>query len=478
MPLFDFIYQVPYIISSFFLLLGTTLVVTYKLVLLISFLLSGVFAYLFSKELFGTTKKALLFTLFYQFAPFRLVELLVRGDIGEIYTYTFLPLVCWGLVKLSKKQTFKSFFLTAVSAALLILSHNSLSLSFFAVASVFVLFLPVSKRSLLFSFGALAVGLLLSQFYWVSALFDHKYTFGDLFMKDLYLQHFVPLQNFFIPNFFNNPSLRMGGVPIQFGLFHTLAIVTGIVVLLQKKKDVLSKKIFLFALLLLISAFFLMQPVSQPIWQHVSLLRQFQFPWRLLGVVVFATSLLSVSFIEFLHKKWVIGILLGLVILSTIVYWQPTYGWDKVDEHYYWNYPLTSTYYGETDVIWTQGEAKAFPKAPVEFAAGEGSVSNFKKNSFQQQFNVTANTNSTLVAHTEYFPGWKVFVNNTQVHIQFQDQHYRGLITFPIPKGDSVVRLQFSETPVRLFSDTTSLATIIVLLVSIGVRKAWYGKKR
>lgn len=477
MPLFDFIYQFPYLISSFFLLVGINLVTTYKVVLLISFLLSGVFAYLFSKELFGTTKKAFLFTIFYQFAPFRLVELFVRGDIGEIYTYTFLPLVCFGLVKLSKKQTFGNFFITAVSAALLILSHNSLSLSFFAVAFVFVFFLPVSKRSLLFSLGALVVGLLLSQFYWASALFDHKYTFGDLFMKDLYLQHFVPIQNFFILNFFNSPSLRMGGVPIQVGLFHTLAIITGIA-LFKKKKQILDRKIFLFAGLLLVASFFFMQPISKPLWQHVALLRQFQFPWRLMGVIVFATSLLSVSFAEILHKKWMLGVLLFLVVVTTIVYWQPTYGWDKVNESYYWNYPLTSTYYGETDVIWTQGEAKAFPKAPVEFAAGQGSISTFTKNSFKQQFTVTAKTSSTLVAHTEYFPGWKVFVNNTQVPIQFQDQHYRGQITFPIPEGNSSVRLVFGETPVRLFSDVVSLTTFVVLVLLAGIRKAWYGKKR
>src|SRR5581483_228968 len=97
MPLFDFIYQVPYIISSIFLFLKLNLVITYKLVLLISFLLSGCFAFLFSKELFGDVRKSWLFTLFYQFAPFRLVELFVRGDIGEVYTYTFLPLVLYGL---------------------------------------------------------------------------------------------------------------------------------------------------------------------------------------------------------------------------------------------------------------------------------------------------------------------------------------------------------------------------------------------
>ncbi|HXS14743.1 MAG TPA: 6-pyruvoyl-tetrahydropterin synthase-related protein [Candidatus Saccharimonadales bacterium] len=479
MPLFDFIYQVPYFISSFFLLLHVNLVTTYKLVLVVSFLLSGVFAFLFSKELFGGTKKALLFTLFYQFAPFRLVELFVRGDIGEVYTYTFLPLVCFGLVKLSKKISFGTIALTSLATALLILSHNSVSLSFFAVAALFVFFLPFTKKSLMSSFLSLGIGLLLSMFYWAPALFDHKYTFGDLFMKNLYLQHFVPFQNFFIPNFFNSPSLRMGGVPIQIGLFHVVAIIVALIVLIWKKIDTQTKKIFIFSFILLIASFFLMQPVSNIVWAHVSLLRQFQFPWRLLSVVVFATSLLSVSFLEvfFVRKVWVYVFLLALVVGSTYWYWRPTYGWDRVNEDYYWHYPLTSTYYGETDVIWTQGQATAFPKSPVEFAAGNGTVSRYWKNSYQQNFQVAAKTKSTLVDHTEYFPGWKVYVNGVQTPIQFQDQNYRGQITFQVPTGKSTIKVIFEETPLRLISDIFSLITLIGLAGLFVIRKVRYGKK-
>lgn len=479
MPLFDFIYQVPYVISSFFLFLHVNLVTTYKLVLLISFLFSGVFAFLFSKELFGDTKKALFFTLFYQFAPFRLVELLVRGDIGEVYTYAFLPLVCFGLVKLSKKISFGNIVLTSVASALLILSHNSVSLSFFAVAALFVFFLPFTKKTLLSSFLSLGIGLLLSLFYWAPALFDHKYTFGDLFMKNLYLQHFVPIQNFFIPNFFNSPSLRMGGVPIQIGLFHVLAIIAALIVLCTKKLDTQTKKLFMFSFILLVISFFLMQPVSKIVWAHVSLLRQFQFPWRLLSVVVFATSLLSVSLLEvfFVKKIWIFVMLLVLVVGSTFWYWRPTYGWDKVNESYYWHYPLTSTYYGETDVIWTPGQAKAFPKSPVEFAAGSGKVSSYWKNSYKQSFIVTAQTPSTIVDHTEYFPGWKVYVNGKQTPIQFQDQNYRGQITFPVAAGKSIVKVIFEETPIRLFSDIVSLVTLLSLGGLFVLRKAGYGKK-
>src|SRR3989344_8965474 len=107
MPLFIFMYPFPYLLASLLLFLGAGLAVTFKLVVVLSFIFSGIFMFLLGKELFKNEKIAFLVTIFYQFAPFRLVEANVRGDIGEIYTYAFLPLVLFGILK-------SNFLLTAI----------------------------------------------------------------------------------------------------------------------------------------------------------------------------------------------------------------------------------------------------------------------------------------------------------------------------------------------------------------------------
>src|SRR3989344_1136485 len=112
MPIFNFIYPLPYYISSFFLFLGLGLVNSFKIVLFLSFLFSGLFMLLFAKEFFKDNKTALLVTVFYQFFPFRLVELLVRGSFGEVFAYTFLPLVLYGVQKYINTKTTWSFMLT------------------------------------------------------------------------------------------------------------------------------------------------------------------------------------------------------------------------------------------------------------------------------------------------------------------------------------------------------------------------------
>lgn len=477
MPLFNFMYPLPYSLASVFVFLGAGLVNAFKFTLALSFIASGVFMLAFAQSFFKDIKKAFLIAIFYQFAPFRLVELLTRGSFGEVYTYTFLPLVLFGLTLLFKKPRYGIFFMTSIVSALLILSHNSLSLVFFIISFIFVLFFAREKRKLIFGISALLFGLLLSSFYWIPAIFEHKYTHGDLFMRKIYLLHFPPLQNLFIPNFLNSESLQTVGISVQIGLFHVLGIFVSILILIRSKKiDVLTKKLIIFSLLSFIISLFFMQPISKVFWANISLLRQFQFPWRFLAMVSFATSLLSVSFFShtLLQKKWAYITLLALVVVSTICYWRSPLGLDKIDEKDYWNYSLTTTYFGETDVIWSAGPATSYPKERVEIISGKGTIKNFTNKSNLQTFTVEAKTDVSLVDHTQYFPGWRAYVTGVSVPIQFQDQNWRGQIIFSVPKGIHDVRLVFAESKIRLFADMMSLSTLIglSLICLLKIRKS------
>lgn len=465
MPLFNFIYHLPYIVSSFLIFLGFGLVNSFKITLGVSYLLSGIFMFAFTKEFFNDNRKALLATIFYQFASFRLVEIITRGAFGEVYTYAFLPAVLFGLTRLFKKYEFKSFVYISVATALLILSHNSISLVFFAISIGFLVFFAGSKKIFLLGLTAIFFGLALSTFYWLPAIFEHKYTYGDLFMRKVYLSNFPPLINLFIPNIIYSQTFVTGKVPVQIGLFHEIALILSVIVLMSKEIDIKLRRLVIFCILIVVMSLFFMQPVSKPLWAQISMLRQFQFPWRFLSAVVFATSLLSVSFLsfDFFKKKLVYLTVLFLVILSSIFYWRPPEGFDKIDEGYYWNYPLNTTYYGETDVIWSAGPKSAYPASRVEAISGEGKISNFTKKSNLHTFLVEAKTDLNLVDHTQYFPGWRVYVDQEKVPIQFQDPNHRGEIEFSVPKGKHEVRAKFEESKIRLIADVISIMAFALL---------------
>ena len=290
-PVLIFMYPWPYFLSAFFLSLGLGLVWSFKLVISLSFFCSAIFMFIFSKELFQKENKALLVTVLYQFASFHLVEIITRGAFGEVWAYAFVPLAMFGLLKIFAGKRLLGFFLTGLGVGLLILSHNSISLTFSAVLVLFVLIFGKNLLSYIWGFTSLGFGLGLSAFYWLPALWERKYTFGDLFMKDLYLQHFPSLKQLFLPNLFNQTFGQIQGVPVQIGVIHLLVLILAVFFLLKRKLDNVEKRIVIFFLIIFLVGLFLMQSISIPFWKKFALLRQFQFSWRLLALIVLATSL-------------------------------------------------------------------------------------------------------------------------------------------------------------------------------------------
>ncbi|MFZ5845556.1 MAG: 6-pyruvoyl-tetrahydropterin synthase-related protein [Patescibacteria group bacterium] len=475
-PLLIFMYPLPYLLGSLYLALGFNLIMTFKLLLTTSFVLSGIFMYAFASLLTKSKPATLLVTLLYQFAPFRFVELTVRGSVAEAFAYAFLPAALWGLARIMAHPTYFNLILTSLASAFLILSHNSISLIFFMIAFFYILFFANKTRVRLICLGALGTGLLLSSFYWLPALLERKYTYGDLFMQAMYKNHFAPWYQFFLPNFTNDTKLQTGGVAISFGAFQVLATIYAIWILIKKKSTSFPlKNLLIFGLTILATSFFFMQPISQFLWERVALLRQFQFPWRFLSAAVFATALLASSLLtlKHFHNPRFLSFFLGLAILSTVYYWWPPLGFDKIDLNYFWNYPLNTTYFGEADVIWAAGQATGYPKQKVEIVEGQGLISNFSATTTKQNFAINSPSATSLVSHTLFFPGWQVYVDGVKTPIQFQDSNWRGLIKFNVTAGSHLVEIIFKESKVRLLADLISLTTALTL--TIGTLK--FGKK-
>lgn len=474
MPLFNFIYHIPYLVASVPVALGGGLVLAFKIALTVSFLLSGVFMYLFSLRFFRHTGKALLVTVLYQFAPFHLVDLVVRGDMAEGYALAFLPLVLYALVRgFEDKNIRNNIIFTGVAALLLIISHNAISLVFFGIAALFALIFSPTHQKRLESAAGLTLGLMLSAFYWIPAIIERRYTYGDLFMKDMYLSHFAPLIHFFLPNLTNAESLQTGGIAVSLGLVQVAALVWAIVLLVKKQTGgVFERKVIAFALFLTAGAIFVMQPVSQFLWSGIPILRMFQFPWRLLNVTSFSLALLGGA--VFVHKKtplFTVMILCATALITTAVYFRPPLGMDKIDEAYYRDYPLNTTYFGETDVIWSAGPAGSYPAHRFEVVGGKGIITNPVKKNTIHTFTVTAESDVQIVDRTQYFPGWRVYNNNEKIPIEFQDQNWRGLITFRLPPGTHMIRVIWEESPIRRIAETITLASFIGIAVSLLIRR-------
>ena len=467
LPLFNFIYHLPYYIGSLLLWLGTGLVLSFKVSLVFSYILAGIGMYGFARAFFKRNDVALLVTVFYQYAPFRLVELLIRGSYGEVYTYAFLPFALWGLVKFFEKPSLRTFAATAASTALLILSHNSVSLLFFGILVWFVIVFGFKdKKTGISALGSLFSGIMLSAYYWLPAVAERKFTYGDLHMRALYEDHFVPLYKLIVPNFSNAPAFRVEGISVQLGLLHLIGVFIGIGYLVMRKRkedpNLPVKKLVVFSSVLLTGAAIMMSGVSEPLWKNIALLRQFQFPWRFLSLAAIASSFTAVFYtvLPVWKDRWFRALLLSLTILSTVYYWKPALGYDTIDEAYYWDFPLNTTYYGETDVKWSAGPASDYPPAPVEVIEGSAAITDYAKKSHEHRFAVEASGSAKLVDHTQYFPGWRVYIDGEKVPVEFQDPNWRGELTYSVPDGRHAVRAVFGRSKVRIVAEAMSVISL------------------
>lgn len=465
-PVLMFLYPLSNYIGSVWHFLGFSFVNSVKLTFAISYVFSGIFMYLFGTEIFG--KKAGFFiSVLYLFAPYHLVDFYVRAALGEHIAFMTMPLVLWSFTKLIKSDNILYIILSSLSLGLLILSHNAISLMFlplfFLYLIIAVWYLNCSHFTIYRILLSLLLGFGLSAFFWLPAYIEGKYTLRDLLTKDDYLIRFPNLVDFF----YSPWNLRNGSyLSKEIGWAQWVTVLSGLIYLAKNKK-----KNFTFGFIILTEFFFwlsflLLNKISLPIWQTVTILQKFQFPWRFLSLSVLTSSLLSVSVVLLFKKNLQSILVISLMVLgavSSMVFWQPKGYLKENDDYFKYNYRGT-TDTGESSPKWSIRGMEQKPKAEIELIGGIGIIKQVKRNSTTHVYDVSAENEIQLLDNTLYFPGWEVVVDKSEkAAIEYQDKNHLGLITFRIPQGKHLVTIRFADTTLRRLANYLSLVSFTAL---------------
>jgi hypothetical protein len=468
-PILMFLYPLPSYIASFFHFTGFSFVDSVKLVFGISFLASAFTMCIWLNGILGK-RAAVIGTLLYVFAPYRFVDLYVRGAIGEHAAFVFPPLILFILFKLAKSGTkykasnVKYGIGLAFTMACMNLSHNAISLIFIPIIALYVLYLYFfeSNRSTSYILNTICYMLLgfgLSAFFWVPALFEGKYTLRDIVTAGEAVKRFVPWTQFFCSpwNYGGTVSL-----PKSLGFLQWLGIIIAFVTI----KNIKDKKIqFLLVgfLVILFLSLFIMTSYSKPIWLTFTTLQKFQFPWRFLSLSVFCTAVIGAIVISRLRFSFVIAYCL-LLIFSCLGMWHPKTYLNKDSSFYNGIYPGT-TDTGESSPIWSVRFMEHTPANPLDVAKGDATIAPIFRNTTTRIYIIVAKTQSRLVENTLFFPGWTVTVDGIKTGLQFQDPNYRGLMVFWVDPGKHTVVVKFGETKLRRTADYISLASFTVVIL-------------
>lgn len=467
-PVLMFFYPAPSYAASFWHFLGFNFVDSTKVVLGISFIASILGMFWWGSLEFGFSM-GFLMAILYGFAPYRFVDLYVRSALGEHFAFAVFPFVLVFLKRTINDDNIFNYIAASISVALLILSHNAISIMFLPIAFFYVLYLFFYRDKLnpqkfiLRISSVFIIGFLLSAYFWIPALLEGKYTLREVLMHDGLRGGFVGFKDFYSVgwSFMGNTMSKSIGILQLIGMIFCLVFYKK----LNCKKKIILIGVGIFFLL----SIFLMTPVSAFLWKHITFLLNFEFPWRFMTIVVFCVSVISsMGYIQlFPRKSFVVAVIIGIfTIISTWYMWQPK-GYLLENDSYYKNYTGTTDSGGASSPIWSVRFMESFPKSPIEVISGNAHIVRKDRISTKHTYEIQVKEPSMLLENTLYFPGWEITANWAPVPVEFQNPQYRGLMTFKLNPGKYLVIAEFHNTKMRTVADYISFAGILMLLSGI-----------
>jgi hypothetical protein len=497
-PLFQFSYPGPYYIGELFHLAGLSFIDSLKALFILATILSVLTMYVFVKNLWKSELAGIIGALLYLSAPYRFVNLYVRGSIGETISFFLFPLLCFFGLELLLTGKRRYLISGAFTLALLVITHNIMALLFIPFFVYFLIietFLRNVKLMRLFNdyvdelkknkdwyrkghtisilykhigpvILMVIIGIALSATFWVPALAELKYV--RLGVKPLTNidTEFKKQDGLLLTPLDSHPSISRNHHNVfeenlEFEYIILALATVGVILLYRKKYEIVVNRI-LFYLLPILIILVLLTPTSAELWKSVPGLKTVDFPWRILGVLTFITPVV-IAASALVPKIRYIGLaaaVISLFIISPLV--SPGQYHVNPDEYFATN-QATTTSANEYISKWMKITPLASSEKRLELLDATN-ITAFSYNFIQDTstnklISYKAETPIGVTFPVMYFPGWKLMIDGKRVVIN--PNAANGLISTLLPQGSHTVNLTFTKTPARIIGDLITLASVL-----------------
>lgn len=482
-PLFNFVFPLPFYVAELFHLLGFNLVDSVKAVFFLSVPLSGLFMFFLLRE-FTNRSYSLFGAILYIYTPYRAVDLYIRGAIGEILSFVFLPLITLSILKLTSGELKGSRWIGigGFSIAGLILTHNITAYMFsfflFILFILRIIFVKNRVRGLMNMLFAGLLGLLISSYFWFPAITESGLVKYDTVFN--FVDHFPTLKQLVTPYWGYGASVAgpYDGMSFFLGIINLAVLLFGsfLTILYWRKFSVDKKIILVWALISILVSVFLMNYRSTILWANIPLLPYFQFPWRFLIITTFAIPILIITLDVIASKKWIPYVLITLTIATSFSYFRPQDFLGREDSYYLNRYIPTP--FASSEYLKLQEEYLRLPntveKRPDKnyplVSTNSGQIKNITKiNDLNSKIDVYSEGGLTVSYYRYFFPGWIAKIDGQEVEIKPGKPF--GQIEVDVPAGDHQVEISFKETSFKKFLDAISLGSFLVSLWMVNIWK-------
>ena len=490
----NFGYASPLFYSDFFLVLpallynaGLSLARSYQFLLLLCGFFSAGFMGILTMKISKRQLAAYFSSFLYIFSLYRLTDIYVRGALGEVLAFVFMPVALIGIYEVLWADNKKWPWLAAGYSGLL-LSHT---ISFYLMVlsfGVFILFrhheLSQQKHRIVAIVKAVLWSLGLCSFYlWPmleqitsQELYLHYYAgSSDLAATALNAWQYTEMtMNFAVSSVFNEPGQALS---TNLGLLIPVLPLLGIFLFDQKKTE--ERKFLCLLCGLGYFCYFLCSRLFP--WEYFAWMRIIQFPWRLMSLAdLFLCPVAAVITVRFFNKRssavisvlMIAGAGLGLIRILPVIERPIVFGIDMPYESLI-DGTLLDPYYGDSFYVRPEiAGADYLPAAQTDYRTASRCVTVdhqeiaclLEKKGIQTSFEITnVQANAKLLVPMTYYKGYSAYAidnSGNKVHLILTKNKDLGLIEVNnnnVTSGKIVVI--YSGTGIQKVSALISLLT-------------------
>jgi hypothetical protein len=448
----------------------------YNIIVFLGALFSTLLFYIFLRFYFKP-EVAFLGAYLFNFSSYRIINIYIRGAIPEYFAAVFIPLVLIGLHTLSKQKYVLGAAITIFANALLIFTHPFMFLVSLFLTVPYGIFLCTQlkekKRFLTIAAISFVLGVGLSTIYTIPLVTEIRYFYYGQHANHILPNQALSFSNYFDPNwyYYYKNDVFVRGNFLSLGLLETLCLIAGtlalIVLAIQKR---LKKNLLLvFAITTSLILIFFTTQYAYPVYEHINLLGNIQYPWRMLSGLVFIPPIILCFLVS--KSKYTSVIVIICIVLISVLRFPQIYGknYTFYPQKIYFFTP-DNLHASVLNTVWTR-KTSEYPikKEKPDIISGEGTIISKEVHNAWRKYTVDAKTPLIMIDYTFYFPGWRAYVDGQKIPIEYQNPDYRGVITYPVPQGKHEVKLEFGPTKERLIGVASFIffviATIFFLII-------------
>lgn len=452
---------------------------SYKLIIFTHTILCGILSYWCIRKVTKDNVIAFLFSLLYTFALYRIIDFSYRGALGEYISFTFLPIIFWGLYEILYGNYKHKWYIIAIGFTCLIYTHLLSAFLIFLMVCITLLvcyktILKTPSRVIYLGIAGI-VSLLLSSFF----LFP---MFEQLRDNSFYFQTH-PLADEIGPQSYAVRRILWGmfsGLSDQKLRIETIGILLMIPLLFRiaiKGKHPYLK----FADISMVCGFILIFAVSDQFpWYTFPFnkLAILQFPFRLLQPASFLLACSGAIYMTIIarqnnHVLLIICLIIGCITLSLktsggVYQGYNTYKISNTADYNLDNLEIVGAEYLPSIIPSTETEDIRYR---IQFIVDRGqtintqdttsTISNIDRNKARFNFDIKTQQEERIVLPLLYYKGYKATLNGADINVE---QSKEGLLEITVPKSGKV-EVWYNGTSVQRFSLIISLISLLGLLI-------------